>query len=403
MKKNLMLFLLFIMAGVANKTYSQFIDVSNLQDNPNFQNWLQQKRGELQQLQDSIQSVLPQLTRGVGNNHNVLEFENFAHVFNTANLLQDLDDIHEQRYVQIVQSTVQFVIDQQICGRGLNPNSDLVREPIIDYLEDGAMVVPENFASKAFGQALSFRSVLEEVHEEEENWLAAMGTELDNANPIFKPRIQNDLFWSVLNPDCNITVRNPEPEIANATGLSSGRLQDVIEVLTFIFDNWETISEILDWLNDNVFYDCHPSVSAKQRDDWRQVPSNISPDVDRRIYYVAGQKGVFGDLKATKTKIEGKAKLYKKKGRRYKKDRNNIVGIGYCTKQWNPCDNIPWPADGGFHSYAGSHAHKKAKFKHRHPYALTIYRSDHFNTFYLYYNFNFVAHIYLLGSPQSCE
>ena len=129
------------------------------------------------------------------------------------------------------------------------------------------------------------------------------------------------------------------------------------EILKFIFDNWNDIKDILNWLDENVFYDCSPTVTARIKSDTRDVNvmQLLSPDVERRIYYQVVQRGVRADFRSTRTRISGKAQLYKRKRNRFVKDKTQVVGIAYCTQQWNVCDDLPWPANGRPFQFAGVH------------------------------------------------
>ncbi|HNU13974.1 MAG TPA: hypothetical protein PKI55_05895 [Chitinophagaceae bacterium] len=373
------------------------------------------------QLLSDVQALIQQ--QSITNAGSVLSFENLESVVTVANQLDEYDKQYDNTYAEYCEAIVQSLWSSSVCNSGFSLEN--YREEVFEYLEEEKFTLVDDYASTVFAQELSFQSALLKINTDEEDWLISVGENFDNNNPAFNQLINNELYWPVLSEDWNIELRNPEPELNNVTGYSlfrsyinnnwHGRLvsgpnnyevnqgYDLLSILQFIFDNWDSIENILAWLTENVTYDCNPTTSSHVSNDWRGVPTYMSPDKERKIYYHVRQKGVFGDLKATKTKIEGKVKLYKKKGNRFKKDRNNLVGIGYCTLQWNPCDDQPWPVNDNPHIYGGSHGHKKTKFKHMHPYAFTIERSNDFLTYYLYYNQQFTGEvIYALGGNISC-
>ncbi len=423
-------FLILLFGFLSKEVSAQKLDRQCIRINSRAQSVIQLRNTDFVQLKNQISSNVQSMIQqhSITNSGNTLSFENLASVVNVSNELRRYDKQYEDTYAGICEMILQTLWSEAICTTGMT--FDQYKEELFDYLEEESFNLTENYAGTTFAQQLNFESALLKINAEEEEWLDLMGEDWNNNNPAFNQKVNNELYWPVLDENFGITLRNPESGLLTLTGYgkiktrkvygedewnNSGRAGgpmaensvenfDIIEVLQFIFDNWDTIEDILDWIDNNITGDCHSSVSTNIPNDWRRVPETMSPDVSRRIYYHVRQKGVFGDFKATKTKIEGKAKLYKKKGRKYKKDWNNIVGIGYCTLQWNPCDNIPWPVNDIVHIYSGDHEHGKAKFKHMHPYALTIFRSYDFLTYYLYYNQQFTGEVvYALGSNISCE
>lgn len=403
------------------------LDRECINNNETAQGIIGDKVNSLDQLAGNILSSVQALiqSEAITNGGNVLTFENLTSVVNVANLLEQYDKEYDDAYANYCNDIIEDLWNASICTSGLSYEE--YREEIYDYLEEEKFDLVDNYASTVFAQELDFQSALLKINADEEEWLENVGEDFDDNNPSFDQPINNELFWSVFSEDWNIELSNPESELNELSGY--GKIKqihdwqfgnsiggpmtmmdeeyynyDLIDVIQFLLDNWDTIEDILNWLGENVFGDCHSSTNSYIPDDWRQVPSSMTPDRARRIYYNVRQKGVFGDFRATKTKIEGKAKLYRKVGNRYKKDKNNVVGIGYCTLQWNPCDDEPWPVNDLPHVYPGDHEHFRAKFKHRHPYALTIYRSNDFLTYRLYYNFQFTGEvIFALGPNIDCN
>ena len=376
----------------------------------------------------NVQTLIQQ--NSISNVGNMLSFENLTDVVSVANQLQEYDIAYDDAYAKYCDEIIDALWNQPSCVVSMTFGE--FQEEMYEYLEEEKFTLVDDYASTMFDQELNFQSALLKINADEEDWLNSVGLNFNTGNPAFDQEVNNDLYWPVLSEDWDIELRNPESELSNVTGYSKvwknhwdkfaefnnhiarggpylnedTEFYGLKNLLKFIFDNWDDIEKIFTWLSENVTYDCHPSTASSVSNDWREVPSLMSPNRARKIYYHVRQKGVLGDFKATKTKIEGKVKLYKKKnnGSRYKKDRNNSNGIGYCTLQWNPCDDKPWPVDNNAHSYAGVHGHKKAKFKHYHPYALTIERSNDFLTYYLYYNQQFTGEfVHALGGSLSCE
>ncbi len=433
MKKNIISYFLFIpLLLISVISNAQQLDRECINGNSTAQSVISGKNVLFTQLSGQILTNVQNLIQqeSIANLGNVLSFENLESVVTVANLLEDYDKQYDDAYAGCCEDIIQSLWNQSVCVGSMSLSE--YKEEMYEYLEEEKFTLVDDYASTIFAQELSFQSALLKINADEEAWLEAAGENFDNTNPAFDQEINNELYWPVLSEDWNIELRNPEPELSNVTGYSkiwrnhweqyaTANNQTVRngpylnenteafglqELLKFIFDNWDTIEKILAWLSENVTYDCHPSTGSSISNSHRDVPTTMSPDRLRRIYYHVRQKGIFGDFKATKTKIEGKVKLYKKKnnGSRYKKDRNNSNGIGYCTLQWNPCDDKPWPVDNNPHIFAGAHGYKKAKFNHPHPYALTIYRSNDFLTYYLYYNQQFTGElVHALGANLSCQ
>ena len=185
---------------------------------------------------------------------------------------------------------------------------------------------------------------------------------------------------------------------ANFTAPGTDKKVKLKAVLLFIFDNWKDIKDILNWLSDNVTYDCHGVTKARQKETV-EVETALSPSVRRKVKYLVFQRGVLFDGKETKTHIKGIAHCYRKKKIGWGKDRTSSMGISYCTFQWNTCESIPWMADGSVFMQAPNYRFYKAYQDHKHPYALTVRDStSEFLTFYFYFGEQIYKTVNLLGS-----
>lgn len=362
------------------------------------------------QLQKSLYTQVQTLirTEEISQVGGVPYFENLASVTRTAQELAELDSLHEAYVTNAVQLLLAKCREQQICVAKLP--EEQYQDHFTSYLEDEVFVITDNYASVVFAKSVGFRSALQMVNEQVEAWLLQDTPDLAGEDPSFNQRLTQDHFWSVLNDNWDIELRNPERELLQAPLISYAR-QDlsaegavlkektkVKDVLLFIFDNWKEIKDILNWLNENVFYDCAASTSARFK-GVEHIDAAISNGVRKKANYLVLQRGVLLDGRQTKTSIKGVVRLYKKKRIGWGKDRMSSVGIGYCTMQTNACENGPWPADGSVYIQAPNLRNCKVAQHQVHPYALAIRDSNaQYLTYYLYYGNNLFKTVYLLGS-----
>ncbi len=336
-------------------------------------------------------------------NQSNLEVENLRSAVELAMQLRDLDAESDSSYLQLRESILSESWASGICVEDLSFNQ--YQELMDNYLEDQAIRPIDYYASTYFASLLGFHSQLTIQLQAEEKWLAKQGLEWAEPHPFDGLPIEEEMYWSILGVDWSIDFRNPEPQLAQIQLIPDSN--DVAakmkfkDIVLFILNNWDNIKDILNWLDEMVFSDCSPSVTASLRSDTRDVNlmQQLSPDVDRRIYYRVGQRGVRADFRSTRTRIWGKAKLYKRKRNRFVKDRTEVVGIAYCTLQWNVCDNRPWPANGLPFVFGGIHRRGKAQISERHPYALAINNVNReFINFPLFFKRVLVDEVHLLGN-----
>lgn len=362
------------------------------------------------QLQQTIYAQVQSLiqTEGISEARGVPYFENLASVTQTAQQLAELDSVHEAYFTNAVQMLWAECREQQLCVAKLP--EEQYQDHLTSYLEDEVFALTDNYASVNFAKLVGFRSALQMVNEQVETWLLQDNPDLAGEDPSFNQRLSQDHFWSVLNDNWDLELRNPERELLQAPLISYAR-QDlygdeavlkektkVKDVLLFIFDNWKEIKDILNWLNENVFYDCAASSSARFK-GVENIDAALSGGVRKKANYLVLQRGVLFDGRQTKTSLKGVVRLYKKKRIGWGKDRMTSVGIGYCTTQHNACENSLWPADGSVYVQAPTLRNYKVAQHQVHPFALAIRdNSIQYLTYYLYYKDNLFKTIYLFGS-----
>jgi hypothetical protein len=378
--------------------------------NQRFQTIVQPQVESFQQLQKTIYHSVQALIRNesITQENGVPVFENLAAVTRAAQELAELDSVYETQFVNAVEVIAAQCVAGRICSSRLS--EEVYREQLANYLEEEVFYLMDNYASDLFANSVGFRSALQQVNQQVNEWLSQDSEELAGEDPALNQPLTQDHFWSVLNANWDIELRNPERELLQISSVGyvrespfpygNGAKEKVKlkEVLQFIFDNWKEIKDILDWLNANVFYDCSASSSARFK-GLEYIDASVTNGVRKKANYVVVQRGVLLDGRQTKTCLKGVVRLYTKKRIGWKKDRINAVGIGYCTTQLNACENIAWPADGSIYRQAPTLRNFKASQHQVHPYALAI-RDDasQFLTYYLYYRDHLFKAVFLFGS-----
>ncbi len=317
--------------------------------------------------------------------------------------LRDLDAECDSAYFELRESVLSEAWSEGICVGEYS--FDQYQVLLDNYLEDVSIRPVDHYAATYFATALGFRSMLLIQLQKEEEWLEQQGLEWRVPHPFTDLPIGEEMYWAVLDADWSIDLRDPEPQLANIqlgerSGGEAARMK-FKDVLLFILKNWDDWKDILNWLEESVFFDCSPTVTARIKSDTRDVNEmqQLSPELERRIYYEVGQRGVRADFRSTRTRIWGKAHLYKRKRNRFVKDKTQVIGIAYCTQQWNVCDDRPWPSNGQPFQFGGVHRRGKVKFSERHPYALSIQQTNtEFINFPIFYKRALVDQVYLLGN-----
>ena len=376
---------------------------------PYIQNFEQQKKETAYAVQQLIDE------EGISVEGGVPGYENLASVVRIAASLARLDSVYDTYFASSVTELTDRFVQEKICVGKLS--ADAYREELAFYLEEEIFHPQDNYASLIFARKLGFRSVRVQVNEKVDQWLAAADSELSGEDPALSQLLSEDYYWPLMNSNWDLNLRNPEAELliprnldtglsheeskelaANFTASGTDKKVKLKAVLLFIFDNWKDIKDILNWLSDNVTYDCHGVTKARQKETV-EVETALSPSVRRKVKYLVFQRGVLFDGKETKTHIKGITHCYRKKKIGWGKDRTSSMGISYCTFQWNTCESIPWMADGSVFMQAPNYRFYKAYQDHKHPYALTVRDStSEFLTFYFYFGEQIYKTVYLLGS-----
>ena len=350
------------------------------------------------QIETDVQSLIK--AEHIQNQDGVLYFTDLAAVVRTAESLQQLDQRYDEFFATTANVLASRFAAEGLCNESLLP--DAYREAVLDYLELEVFRPQDDRASVFFAKLLEFESVRLMMNTLEKEWLTTAGDELAGDYPGFDQPVNEEFYWPLLNRDFDLRLTDPEPALQQMVAAQREK-QKLKEILQFIFDNWTDIKGILDWLNNNLFYDCKPSVTARIRKEKENVPGTLSPSVRREYRYAVSQNGVLMDGKSTRTRIKGSLKLFKKRPIGWARDKVSLAGVNYCTLQWNACEQIPWPANGAPFFQAANHQTFKSIINQQHPYALAIRDVNYeFLTFKLFFNQQLLKTIYLLGSGD-CE
>ncbi|MFM7645804.1 MAG: hypothetical protein ACKO41_03725 [Sphingomonadales bacterium] len=346
------------------------------------------------QIESDVSSLIE--AESVKNKDGVLYFTDLASVVRTAESLQQLDDRYDEFFAHLAASLTDQFVAEQLCWTKMDVSA--YREMVLDYLEMEVFRPQNEKASLFFAKKLEFESALKILNAVEAEWLSASGEELLGEYPGFDQPVNESFYWPLLNRDFELELTHPEPALQQMVSVQKGGMK-LKDVLQFIFNNWTAIKGIMDWLNNNVFYDCMPSVTARIRWDKESVPTSLSPTLKREFRYAVSQNGVFMDGKNTRTRIKAKVRLFKKRPVGWAREKVSFAGVSYCTLQWNACEKIPWPANGIPYVQAANHRPFESSLNQQHPYALTIRDvNSEFLTFKLFFNQQLIKTIYLLGS-----
>ncbi|MFN6243786.1 MAG: hypothetical protein ACK4Y8_05425, partial [Bacteroidota bacterium] len=324
-------------------------------------------------------------------------YRDLRSVVNIATTLNRLDSVYDQFFVQAATAIQMEYGPQSACSADRSAANE--QQFLIDYLEERVFQLSTNYASQEFARQLGFKSARVFIDQETDSWLTS-NQDLSEPDLQLEQPLQDDYFWCVFNADWDMELTNPESALLHLleSNEGKGKQSKLKEILLFIFDNWRDIEDILNWLNTNVFGDCHAVARASFKET---VPldRNLSPDHRRKISYQVLQRGVMLDGRATKTNLKGVARVYKKKWIGWGRDRMQQVGISYCTLQFDPCNNQPWPLNGSPYIQVPNHRYAKSILQQIHPYALSIRSSaEEFLTFDIHFNSSYLKSIYLFGN-----
>ncbi|MFN4836962.1 MAG: hypothetical protein ACK5IG_00120, partial [Bacteroidota bacterium] len=183
-------------------------------------------------------------------------YRDLRSVVNIATTLNRLDSVYDQFFVQAATaiqtnygSMSGCVVDQTLSSK--DPS-------LIDYLEEKVFQLTTNYASQEFARQLGFNSARMSIDQATDSWLAR-DQDLSEPDLQLEQPLQDDYFWCVFNADWELELTNPELELIQVleNNIGKGKQSKLKEILLFIFDNWRDIEDILNWLNTNVFGDCH--------------------------------------------------------------------------------------------------------------------------------------------------
>jgi len=314
-----------------------------------------------------------------------------------ASELNSLDSVYDHFFIQAALAIQANYGTSSGCiadQASVNTHSVLT-----DYLEEKVFQLTTQYASQEFARQLGFTSARVAIDQATKRWLLR-DTALTESDPQLEQPLQDDYFWCILNADWELELTSPELALLQAVEnrMEKGKPKKLKEILLLIFDHWREIEDILNWLNTNVFEDCHAVARASFKETI-PLDRSSSPDLRRKISYQVLQRGVLFDGRATKTHVKGIARVYKKKWIGWGRDLMQQVGISYCTLQWNPCHNQQWPSEGLPYIQAPNHRYAKSILQQVHPYALSIRNSAaEFLTFDIHYNGAYLKSIYLFGN-----
>jgi len=324
-------------------------------------------------------------------------YRDLRSVVNIASVLNRLDSVYDQFFVRAATAIQMEYGSLSACSADRSAANE--QQFLIDYLEERVFQLSTNYASQEFARQLGFKSARVFIDQETDSWLTR-DQDLSEPDLQLEQPLQDDYFWCVFNADWDMELTNPESALLHLleSDAGKGKQSKLKEILLFIFDNWREIEDILNWLNTNVFGDCHAVARASFKETI-PLDRNLSPDHRRKISYQVLQRGVLLDGRATKTNLKGVARVYKKKWIGWGRDRMQQVGISYCTLQFDPCNNRPWPSDGSPYIQAPNHRYAKSVLQQVHPYALSIRNSaEEFLTFDIHFNSSYLKSIYLFGN-----
>ncbi|MBM3915579.1 MAG: hypothetical protein ACKOA3_04145 [Sphingomonadales bacterium] len=350
------------------------------------------------QLEVDVRSLIE--SEFIKNHNGLLYFTDLASVVRTAETLEQLDRQYDAFFASAASVLADRFASEGICRGSMDP--DVYRELVLNYFETEVFLFKDDRASTLFATQLNFESARVIMNKQEAAWLSGAGEELTGEHPGENQPVTEEFYWPLLNRNFDLELTDPEPALLQMAAVQKekNKLKDILQ---FIFNNWTEIKGILDWLTNNLFYDCKPSVTARVRTAKEGVPASLSPGARREFRYAVSQNGVLMDGKSTRTRIKASLKLFKKRPVGWARDKVSLAGINYCSLQWNACEALPWPANGIPFFQAANHQPFKSTLNQQHPYALTIRDVNYeFLTFKLFFNQRAIKTIYLLGSGE-CE
>lgn len=355
------------------------------------QNYLSQKQQELNNVGSNIYLQVNMITSDVtANADGTLTYPNYVRLVEIGEAIDSLNGVWDDIYASVMNDIVTYAFTS---GAATGLNNEENREKVWDIIEDNYFIIPENKATLSLEQKFGFTSLHSQITNAENVWLNNGGIDMSQ-NPALNQNLPEE-FWSVVTPSYGVQITDMDvsnqllsmQDTARAQKLL-GTIKEIVDIIGKLIDGIDKLSQMLK--------DCSGSTEAKVR----HIRNGIYFDNDKKmIGYEIEQKSITFDFNSSETKIKGKAKLFKiKDSGNKKRDRKNNVGIYFCTKQWDACDEKEWPSDGGSYIHPTNTQKKKVKTYMRQPYALAIEKSYHYLAFHFFGLDQYVGSVNLLGT-----
>ena len=117
------------------------------------------------------------MQEGITQQVGVPQFQNLHSVVRTAAALAGQDSLYDDFFVRAATAMQQDFFSGNTCSLVLSPAE--LREQLTDYLEDEVFKVENNYASSFFATQVGFRSALQQINLQTDQWLASSGDELE--------------------------------------------------------------------------------------------------------------------------------------------------------------------------------------------------------------------------------
>jgi|GEM_PF-3805494 len=374
------------------------------------------------------------------NGNNQPSYENWLRFIQVADDIEELNEMWDSAYAAgltaILERAYELGLGPDLSGEGNSEEIDCAEESI----ENDYFVYPEEYASVYFEGQLNFTSYRALINQNVADWLADTDPQIDQ-DPSLVEELDEE-FWTCITLDKEFEIRDPNVDenlldgyleyVAYNSksmlfpskptfGISLASIGYFNYFNAYIID-WDKVMKIVTRIKDiaialaaviavaegirAMMSDCAESQQANVNQ--MGYDGFVTNSNDRMIGYKLEQKSVTFDLRASNTKIRGKAKLYKlnNNGKIKGKDRRGKVGIEFCTRQWDVCNKVDYPVDAnliipvpGFKEKA-----KKVKLTRNEgiiPFAIAPTKSIHFLSFSFFHKGNYERTIPVLaiGTP----
>ena len=400
------------------------------------QDFINEKKSELDQFKLTIEDKVTTISSDVYiNAQGQPSYENWLSFIQISDDIEELNERWDSVYAS---SLTDILVRAYELGLGPDPNEGSGEE--IDCseetLENDYFVYPDEYASVFFETQLNFDSYRSHINQLVFDWLQDSDPQIDQ-DPSLTEELDEE-FWTCINSDKGLEIRDPNVDEYLLDGyieftafnykplLFPTKSNFGVALASFGYFksfnyhmlNWEKIMKIVTRIKDvalalaavvavgegvrAMMGDCAESQQANLRQF--KYDGFVTNSGDRIIGYKLEQKSVTFDLRASNTKIRGKAKLYKRNndGKIKGKDRRGKIGIEFCTRQWDVCNKVDYPVDANliFPAYGFKEKVKKVKLTRTEgiiPFALALTKSIHFLSFSFFYKGNYEKTIPVLA------